>query len=103
MNFDTRDTFYVRLVLFMICLAVLGSFIAGIDYTEQDLAKDNAGISHHNGVVALLYDQCLHTCSAYYQLCLDSSPHTLSLRDIPCQRDREVCNTTCVESHKLPS
>ncbi|ABS55317.1 hypothetical protein Mboo_0799 [Methanoregula boonei 6A8] len=95
---ESGDSFSVRLVLVLVCLAVLGSLIAGIDYAQENSAKDNSGISPPTGVAALFSDQCYHTCSTYYQICMRSNPHKSLFREIPCQNEWKTCNASCADS-----
>jgi len=53
-----------RLVLFMFCLSVAGTFIAGVHYAAIDLPQQNSLTAPENGKSALTL--CFEACEAKY-------------------------------------
>jgi hypothetical protein len=99
---DSGNTLFFRLVLLMIGLALLGSLIAGAEYTEDILPTEKAVAVHQGGIGALFFNKCLYICSLSYDLCRGNNPYKNPFHEGVCRKERETCNVTCEESHTAP-
>ena len=102
MKLDSGTTIFIRLVLLMIGLALLGSLIAGRYYAEDVLPDEKVVTVHQGGIGALFFNKCLYICSLSYDLCKGNNPYKYPNRDKVCRDERESCNTTCGQAHSVP-
>ena len=63
MKLDSGTTIFIRLVLLMIGLALLGSLITSIYYAEDVLPDEKVVTVHQGGIGALFFNKCLYICS----------------------------------------
>jgi hypothetical protein len=86
-----------RLVLFIACLAIAGSFIAGVHYFALDLPQQQQIRTPENWIS--ISSVCIHTCNngcrARYDACM-ATPKGHSETNI-CAVQEDTCYASCTE------
>ena len=89
---ESSHSALVRLVLFMVCLSVAGTCIAGVHYYAIDLPQQQNLQAPTNGMMT-----CSASCDAQYYACIPSckgSSNMASCRS-RCESDYSTCKASC--------
>lgn len=77
-----------RLVLFMVCLAIAASLVAGIWFGAVELPQQKALVPVENSGCV---DRCDRACSDTLQTCIRDTPDRKA-----CMHEQQQCENTCI-------
>jgi hypothetical protein len=81
-----------RLVLFMVCLSIAGSIIAGAHYYAVDLPQQNAITAPENSAGSSYFSECLDQCSRDRDFCYDGCTYYDNKDDLAWFSCRQQCD-----------